>query len=668
MDLKILQFLIILIIKTTKISSEIINCDFTDTNVVINFQNVPQYGCNISNINIYSTQSDITGSHFDDLQDNDVKFVSYQSTNTKNLPIFSPVLCQKFPNLEKIQFSQIKVESIDENALENCKNLNTLSLTENKISKIPENFLKENSKLKEVNFGQNKLKTLPENIFANQDKLVWLDLRINLINSLPPKIFESLENLQGLWLGENNIRTLNPVWFENLQNLEELRLHGNKLTELSAGIFKSLTSLNGLYLSFNRIQNLSPDCFQNLENLQILSIGSNLITEIPANVFTPLINLEELWMHGNQLTVIHSDSFGNNKNLNKFAVQNNKINQIDKRFVDNTGVTEVNMQNNLCSQDFIRSRQELNQKLSMCFDNYQPRIGVVSVPTNINLTPKDEIRHPSMPTVQNSCGRSKIGQGQIIGGNFITRGAYPWIAALVYNNGSYFCGGTIVSDQKVLTAAHCIQEKHKPSRLYQSELKVLLGAFNLNERFEVGLKIAVVQKIHMHNDWNPNSVSFDSDIAVLVLESKIIFDNYIQPICMGSNIEHVKNGFVVGFGKSEDETKIHENIPKVLETPIHSNEDCFLVKSELANLSSKKTFCAGTGNGIGVCNGDSGSGLVVQYNGSYYLRGIVSSSLKGDKYECDVNSYAVCTNVLNFTDWINGIDVTENFYASSFGR
>lgn len=178
----------------------------------------------------------------------------------------------------------------------------------------------------------------------------------------------------------------------------------------------------------------------------------------------------------------------------------------------------------------------------------------------------------------------------------------------------------------------------------------------------------MVQKIHIHNNWNPKTVAFDSDIAVLVLERKITFDNYIQPICMGSNIEFLTNGFVVGFGKSEDESKTHENIPKVLGTPIHKNEDCFLTNNDLVLLSSKKTFCAGTGNGQGVCNGDSGSGLMVQHNGFYYFRGIVSSSLRNDKFGCDVNSYAIFTDVLKFIDWIDGIDVNEDFYASRFGR
>ena len=152
-----------------------------------------------------------------------------------------------------------------------------------------------------------------------------------------------------------------------------------------------------------------------------------------------------------------------------------------------------------------------------------------------------------------------------------------------------------------------------------------------------------------------------------MIEGKIGFDNYIQPICLvtaGVNIEISNNGVVVGFGKSEDDTKTHENIPKIIETPIHDNIDCFLKQYELAKLSSKRTFCGGTGNGVGVCSGDSGSGLVVLHGGSYYLRGIVSSSLRGYKYGCDVDSFSVFTDVLKYNTWVNDIDVTDNFYDS----
>ena len=68
-------------------------------------------------------------------------------------------------------------------------------------------------------------------------------------------------------------------------------------------------------------------------------------------------------------------------------------------------------------------------------------------------------------------------------------------------------------------------------------------------------------------------------------------------------------------------------------------------------ISSNRSFCGGSRDGSGVCMGDSGNGLFVEYSGIYFLRGIVSSSLY-TKSNCDVYNFAVFTNVLKFFDWI----------------
>lgn len=137
------------------------------------------------------------------------------------------------------------------------------------------------------------------------------------------------------------------------------------------------------------------------------------------------------------------------------------------------------------------------------------------------------------------------------------------------------------------------------------DLRVLLGMSDLNDPFEIGRETIAPLKIHVHDDWNPQTVNFDADIALIELENGIKITKYIQPICLwDSNSDpSPTSGVVVGYGKSEDMTKAHENIQKTLETPIHSNEDCFLEKPALVALSSKRTFCGGKGDGSGVCNG-----------------------------------------------------------------
>lgn len=203
-------------------------------------------------------------------------------------------------------------------------------------------------------------------------------------------------------------------------------------------------------------------------------------------------------------------------------------------------------------------------------------------------------------------------------------------------------------------AAHCILDKGSRSEaLLPRDALIILGAHDLDQKFEAGRETVPPIRIFIHPDWNPQILSFDGDISLLELEQSVQFTVYIQPICWWQSPSDppVTSGTVVGYGKSENDAKIHENKPKVIQLPIHSQESCFLSEPSLVKLSSTRTFCAGSGDGKGVCSGDSGGGLVVKVNGVFYLRGVVSSSLIKD-YACDVGNYAVFTNVLKYKEWI----------------
>jgi len=169
-----------------------------------------------------------------------------------------------------------------------------------------------------------------------------------------------------------------------------------------------------------------------------------------------------------------------------------------------------------------------------------------------------------------------------------------------------------------------------------------------------------VDKITTHPDWDSKTESYDADIAILQLLHEVEYSSSIQPICLMKPftfLSTINRGTAVGFGQSEDETKDYENIARHLITPIVNNEICFLQNNFLSDLSSNRTFCGGFANGSGVCNGDSGGGLVVFYNDTFYLRGIVSASLRGTKYSCNVKTYSIFTDAVKFYTWIR----TGNF-------
>lgn len=136
-------------------------------------------------------------------------------------------------------------------------------------------------------------------------------------------------------------------------------------------------------------------------------------------------------------------------------------------------------------------------------------------------------------------------------------------------------------------------------------------------------------------------------------EGSIHPNSFVQPICLwySENGPSETVGTVIGWGKSEDQSKPHENEPKIIGVRIQSNLDCLPGEKELASLASQKTFCAGLTNGSGVCLGDSGGGLTIKNNNIHYLKGIVSSSLLNGS-DCNVMKNTIYTNVLMFRDWI----------------
>merc|ERR1712002_743931 len=101
---------------------------------------------------------------------------------------------------------------------------------------------------------------------------------------------------------------------------------------------------------------------------------------------------------------------------------------------------------------------------------------------------------------------------RVVGGDEVREHSWPWQASLQYKSGSTFyhtCGGTLISSQWVLTAAHCIS-----SRTY----RVFLGKHNLkaNEADSIAISPA---KIIVHEDWDPYRIR--NDIALIKLSTPV---------------------------------------------------------------------------------------------------------------------------------------------------
>ncbi|CAG7786875.1 unnamed protein product, partial [Allacma fusca] len=105
------------------------------------------------------------------------------------------------------------------------------------------------------------------------------------------------------------------------------------------------------------------------------------------------------------------------------------------------------------------------------------------------------------------------------------RGAYPWMVALTNTKDRQFCGGSLIDNYHVLTAAHCIAHLKKSEHL--SKIKVMLGVNSLIMPESSKEERNIVQ-IFKHADYDDKNIT--NDLALLKLEKPVKFDKYIQPI------------------------------------------------------------------------------------------------------------------------------------------
>uniref|UniRef100_A0A2K6CD47 pancreatic elastase II n=1 Tax=Macaca nemestrina TaxID=9545 RepID=A0A2K6CD47_MACNE len=135
---------------------------------------------------------------------------------------------------------------------------------------------------------------------------------------------------------------------------------------------------------------------------------------------------------------------------------------------------------------------------------------------------------------------------RVVGGEEATPNSWPWQASLQYiSNGNWYhiCGGTLIANNWVLTAAHCISS----SRTY----RVVLGRHNLYIA-ESGSLAVSVSKTVVHQDWNPNQVSKGCDIALLKLADPVSLTDKIQLACLppaGTILRSNYPCYITGWGR-----------------------------------------------------------------------------------------------------------------------
>ncbi|KAM6294770.1 transmembrane protease serine 9 [Aegotheles albertisi] len=216
------------------------------------------------------------------------------------------------------------------------------------------------------------------------------------------------------------------------------------------------------------------------------------------------------------------------------------------------------------------------------------------------------------------CGRrpgfSKV--GKIVGGTDASKGEIPWQVSLKEDS-QHFCGATIVGDRWLLSAAHCFNETNP------EEIEAVVGTTSLNGTDGNAVKVNVTRVIQ-HPLFNP--VILDFDVAVLELARPLVFNKYIQPICLPLAVQKFPVGkkcIISGWGNLQEGNVTKPEILQKASVDIIDQTTCnFLYNFSLTD----RMICAGFLEGkVDSCQGDSGGPLACEVTpGVFYLAGLVS--------------------------------------------
>ncbi|XP_041750302.2 coagulation factor IX [Coregonus clupeaformis] len=261
---------------------------------------------------------------------------------------------------------------------------------------------------------------------------------------------------------------------------------------------------------------------------------------------------------------------------------------------------------------------------------------------------------PTLPTIREETSDNK----RIVGGNTVKHGEIPWQVALMSKlTRQSFCGGSLLSEMWVITAAHCLKED------FIGLFFIRVGEHNMQVQ-EGREHDHAVAEYHIHPRYDAKTSLYNHDIALLKLRTPVLLSDYSLPICLGPKdftetlLREASSSVVSGWGRMRFQGPESSILQKV-EVPYVDRTEC---KGSSAERVSRFMFCAGYINEQkDSCQGDSGGPHATQYRDTWFLTGIVSWGEECAKE----GKYGIYTRVSRYFPWISNVTGLRSIGSNS---
>jgi len=246
-------------------------------------------------------------------------------------------------------------------------------------------------------------------------------------------------------------------------------------------------------------------------------------------------------------------------------------------------------------------------------------------------------------------------------------GEFPWTVALLNtNNNSYFCAGSLIHPNVVLTAVHCVLNRSPFS------ITIRAGEWDSQTTKErLPFQERTVSRIINHPQYNPRNAAYD--FSLLILSSSVTLSDHINTVCLPNISTPPVPGIICRatgwgkdvFGAAGRYSAIMKHIPLPIVDFLNCQDQFRRTRLGPSFVLDRSFICAGGERGIDTCQGDGGAPLFCPIgnpsDNRFEQSGIVAWGIG-----CNQEIPAAYANVALVRGWIDNQMLSNGFDTRSY--